>query len=194
MSRRQAQDQVADFYKGKQLRIIVASSTGGGFDLYARYVARYLGKHMPGNPTIIVQNMPGAGGLAAANHLYARAAKDGLTIGIIQGPLTYAQVGKSSNVQFDMRTFGWLGSANVTSDVCVFSKRVVIEKPADLLTKSIIVGGSGGSTEFNPNLLNALVGTKFNVVKGYASTNGMLPAIERGEVDGNVRLGLGQRA
>ena len=82
-------------------------------------------RHIPGNPTVIVQNMPGAGGLAAANHLYTRAEKDGLTIGIIQGPLTYAQVGKSSNVQFDMTKFGWLGSANVTSDVCVFSKRVV---------------------------------------------------------------------
>ena len=121
----QAQDAIADFYKGKQLRIIVASSSGGGFDLYGRFVSRYLGKHIPGHPTVIVQNMPGAGGLAAANHLYTRAEKDGLTIGIIQGPLTYAQVGKSSNVQFDMTKFGWLGSANVTSDVCVFSKRVV---------------------------------------------------------------------
>lgn len=180
----QAQDQVADFYKGKQIRIIAASSTGGGFDLYARYVARYLGKHMPGNPSVIVQNMPGAGGLAAANHLHTRAAKDGLTIGIIQGPLTYAQVGKSSNVQFDMRTFGWLGSANVTSNVCVFSKRAGIEKADDLLEKSVIVGASGGSTEFNPNLLNALVGTKFKLVKGYKSTSDIMPAIERGEVDG----------
>ena len=187
----QAQDQLADFYKGKQLRIIAASSTGGGFDLYARYVARYLGRHMPGNPSVIVQNMPGAGGLAAANHLHTRAAKDGLMIGIIQGPLTYAQVGKSSNVQFDMRTFGWLGSANVTSNVCVFSKRAGIANADDLLNKSVIIGGSGGSTEFNPNLLNALVGTKFNLVKGYKSTSDIMPAIERGEVDGVCGLGLG---
>jgi tripartite-type tricarboxylate transporter receptor subunit TctC len=180
----QAQDAIADFYKGKQLRIIVASSSGGGFDLYGRFISRHLGKHIPGHPNVIVQNMPGAGGLAAANHLYTRAEKDGLTIGIIQGPLTYAQVGKSSNVQFDMTKFGWLGSANVTSDVCVFSKRVTFDKPSDLLTKPIIIGGSGGSTEFNPNLLNALVGTKFKLVKGYGSTNSMLPAIERGEVEG----------
>src|SRR5262245_61943294 len=73
----QAQDQVAEFYKGKQIRIVAASATGGGYDLYARYVARHLGKHVPGNPTVIVQNMPGAGGLAASNHVYARAAKDG---------------------------------------------------------------------------------------------------------------------
>jgi tripartite-type tricarboxylate transporter receptor subunit TctC len=114
----QAQDQVAEFYKGKQVRIITASATGGGFDLYTRYLARHLGKHLPGHPSVIVQNMPGAGGLAASNHVYARAARDGATIGIIQGPLTYAQVGKSPNVAFDMREFGWLGSANMTSNTC----------------------------------------------------------------------------
>ncbi len=179
-----AQDPVADFYRGKQLRIITASAPGGGFDLYARFVARFIGRHIPGNPTVIVQNMPGAGGLTAANNIYARAPKDGLNIGIIQGPVTYAQVGRSPNVQFDMRSFGWLGSANVTSDVCVFSKRAGIDKPEDLLTKSVIIGGSGGSTDFNPNLLNALVGTKFNLVKGYHSTSAVMPAIERGEVEG----------
>src|SRR6476661_1975639 len=131
-----AQAQVAEFYRGKQIRIIVASGTGGGYDLYARYIARHLGKHVSGNPTVIVQNMPGAGGLAAANHLHTRAARDGLTIGILQGPLIYAQVGGSSNVSFDMRTFGWLGSANVTSNVCVFSKHAGIASAQDLLTKS----------------------------------------------------------
>ena len=178
------QQTVADFYKGKQIRIIAPSAAGGGFDLYARYLARHLGKHIPGNPSVIVQNMPGAGGLAASNHLHTRAAKDGLSIGILQGPLTYAQVGKSPNVQFDMRTFGWLGSANVTSNTCVFTKRAGIATANDLLTKTVVIGGSGGSTEFAPNLLNALLGTKFNIVKGYRSTGDVLPAIERGEVDG----------
>jgi len=174
----------ADFYKGKQIRIIAASAAGGGFDLYARYLSRHLGKHIPGNPTIIVQNMPGAGGLAAANHMYTRASKDGLTLGALQGPVTYAQVGKSPNVQFDMRAFGWLGSANITSNTCVFAKRVGMTTANDLLTKRVIIGASGGSTEFVPNLLNALVGTQFNIVKGYKSTTSILPAIERGEVDG----------
>ena len=180
----QAQDSIAEFYKGKQIRIIVPSASGGGFDLYARYIARHLGKHIPGNPGIIVQNMPGAGGLAAANHLHTRAAKDGLTIGTLQGPTTYAQVGKSPNVHFDMRTFGWLGSANITSNTCVFTKRAGIAGANDLLTKSVVIGGSGGSTEFAPNLLNALIGTKFTIVKGYKSTTSVLPAMERGEVDG----------
>lgn len=180
----QAQDAVADFYKGKQIRIIAASAAGGGFDLYARYLARHLGKHIPGNPTIIVQNMPGAGGLAAANHMFTRASKDGLTIGALQGPVTYAQVGKSPNAQFDMRAFGWLGSANVTSNTCVFSKRAGMTTGDDLLNKRVIIGASGGSTEFVPNLLNALVGTKLTIVKGYKSTTSIMPAIERGEVDG----------
>jgi tripartite-type tricarboxylate transporter receptor subunit TctC len=180
----QAQEPVADFYKGKQIRIIAASAAGGGFDLYARYLARHLGKHIPGNPTIIVQNMPGAGGLAAANHMYTRASKDGLTLGALQGPVTYAQVGKSPNVQFDMRAFGWLGSANVTSNTCVFAKRAGMTTGDDLLNKRVIIGASGGSTEFVPNLLNALLGTKLTIVKGYKSTTSILPAIERGEVEG----------
>jgi tripartite-type tricarboxylate transporter receptor subunit TctC len=180
----QAQDQAADFFKGKQIRIIVASGPGGGYDLYARYIARHLPRHIPGNPTVIVQNMPGAGGITSANYLYNRADKDGLTIAILQGPLTYAQLGNSHNVQFDMRRFGWLGSANFTSNTCVFSKRAGITGAQDLLTKTVTIASSGGSTEFAPNLLNALVGTKFHIVKGYHSTNTILPAIERGEVDG----------
>jgi tripartite-type tricarboxylate transporter receptor subunit TctC len=180
----QAQESVADFYKGKQVRIIVGSATGGGYDLYARHLARYLGKHIPGNPTVIVQNMPGAGGLAATNHLYARAPRDGLAIGIVQGTLTYAQVAKSPQAMFDMQQFGWLGSANMTSNICAFSPRAGIKTERDLLTKEVVIGASGGSTDFVPNLLNALVGTKFKLVKGYKSTSEVLPAIERGEVDG----------
>jgi tripartite-type tricarboxylate transporter receptor subunit TctC len=180
----QAQESVADFYRGKQVKMIVPSGTGGGFDLYARYVARHIGRHIPGNPSVIVQNMPGAGGLAAANFLHTRAPKDGLTIGTLQGPSTYAQVGKSPNVLFDMRTFGWLGSANVTSNTCVFTKRAGIKSANDLLTRTVVIGGSGGSTEYAPNLLNALVGTRFIIVKGYRSTTEVLPAMERGEVDG----------
>ncbi|MGH6769319.1 MAG: Bug family tripartite tricarboxylate transporter substrate binding protein [Xanthobacteraceae bacterium] len=179
-----AQDRIAEFYTGKQIRIIVPSAPGGGFDLYARYVGRHLGKHLPGNPGVIVQNMPGAGGLAATNHVYTRASRDGLTLGVLQGPLTYAQVGKSRNVQFDMRKFGWLGSANVTSNTCVFSPRAGIKAGDDLLKKAVIVGASGGSTEFVPNLLNALLETKFKIVKGYKSTSTILPAIESGEVNG----------
>jgi tripartite-type tricarboxylate transporter receptor subunit TctC len=179
-----AQDAVADFYRGKQIKIVVGSAAGGGYDLHARTLARRFGKYLPGNPTFIVQNMPGAGGLAATNFLATRAPRDGLTFGIVQGSQVYAQVGKSPNAQFDFRALGWLGSANMTSNVCVFSKHAGIASAQDVLTKKVVIGASGGSTEFVPNLLNSLVGTKFEIVKGYRSTTEMMPAIERGEVDG----------
>jgi tripartite-type tricarboxylate transporter receptor subunit TctC len=179
-----AQESVADFYRGKQIKIIVGSAAGSGYDVYARLLARHMGEHIPGSPSVIVQNMPGAGGLSATNDLYARAPRDGLTIGAIQGSLTFAQVGKSPNARFDMRKFGWLGSTNKTSNTCVFSPRATIGSARDLLEKKVIIGASGGSTDFVPNLLNALVGTKFEIVKGYKSTSAILPAIEGGEVDG----------
>src|SRR5262249_56960357 len=172
----QAQEPVAEFYKGKQIRIIVASATGGGYDLYARYVARHLGKHLAGAPTVILKNMPCGGGLAAGNHLYTRAGKDGLTIGVLQGTLVYAQVGNSPNVAFDVRRFGWLGSANVTSNTCVFSKRAGIAGGQDLLRKSVIIGGTGGSTQFVPQLLHPPIVPKFPIPKSDNSTTATLPS------------------
>ena len=98
-----AADPIADFYTGKTVRIVVGSAPGGGYDLYARHLSRHIGRHIPGNPTVIVQNMPGAGGLTATNFLYAKAPRDGTSFGIVQGTLIYAQAGNSPNVQFDMR-------------------------------------------------------------------------------------------
>src|SRR6185503_14688762 len=111
---------VEEFYKGKTINLAIGFSVGGGYDLYARHLSRHMGRHIPGNPTVIVQNMPGAGGLTATNFLYAKAPRDGTTFGIVQGTLIYAQAGNSVNAQFDMRKFGWLGSANNTSNICVF--------------------------------------------------------------------------
>ena len=179
-----AQDSVAGFYKGKTLSILVGSAPGGGYDLYARHVSRHMGKHIPGNPDIIVQNIPGAGGLTAANTLYARSPRDGSTIGHIQGPLSIRQIAGARNVQYDMRKFGWLGSANNTSNVCVLSPRVPVKTGKDLLTREIIIGGSGGSTTYIPSFLNAVAGTKFKIIAGYKSTNDIVLAIERGEVEG----------
>jgi tripartite-type tricarboxylate transporter receptor subunit TctC len=175
-----AQESVSEFYRGKQIKIIVGSDAGSGYDVYARLLARHIGEHIPGNPSILVQNMPGAGGLSATNHLYARAPRDGLTIGAIQGSLTFAQVGKSPNALFDMRKFGWLGSANNTSNTCVFSPRAGISNARDLLEKKVIIGASGGSTDFVPNLLNALIRTKFEIVKGYKSTSAVLASHRAG--------------
>lgn len=180
----QAQEPPASFYKGKQISILVGSAPGGGYDLYARHVARHMGKHMPGNPDFVVQNMPGAGGLIAANTLYTRAPRDGATIAHLQGPLSIRQIAGGRNVQYDMRKFGWLGSANNTSNVCVLSPRVPIKTAKDLLTREVIIGGSGGSTTFVPSFLNAVAGTKFKIITGYKSTSDVAIAIERGEVEG----------
>lgn len=179
-----AQDAVANFYRGKQVNILVGSAPGGGYDLYARHVARHFSRHIPGNPDMVVQNMPGAGGLIAANHLYTRAPRDGSTIGHIQGPLSIRQIAGARNVMYDMRKFGWLGSANNTSNVCVLSPRANIKTGKDLLSREIIIGGSGGSTTYIPSFLNAAAGTKFKIIAGYKSTNDIIIAIERGEVDG----------
>lgn len=179
-----AQEAGASFYRGKQVSIIVGSAPGGGYDLYARHVARHFSKHIPGNPDMVVQNMPGAGGLIAANHLYTRAPRDGSTIGHIQGPLSIRQIAGGRNVMYDMRKFGWLGSANNTSNVCVMSPRANIKTGKDLLSREIIIGGSGGSTTYIPSFLNAAAGTKFKIIAGYKSTNDIIVAIERGEVDG----------
>jgi tripartite-type tricarboxylate transporter receptor subunit TctC len=179
-----AADPIADFYKDKTVRIVVGSAPGGGYDLYARHLSRHMGRHIPGNPTVIVQNMPGAGGLTATNFLYAKAPRDGTTFGIVQGTLIYAQAGNSANAQFDMRKFGWLGSANNTSNICVFPKRTLPKEAKELLEREIIIGTSAGSTELIPTLLNNLAGTKFKMVRGFQSTTNVLLAIERGEVDG----------
>lgn len=179
-----AQDSVAGFYKGKAVNILVGSAPGGGYDLYARHVARHMGKHLPGNPDFVVQNMPGAGGLIAANTLYTRSPRDGSTIAHLQGPLSIRQIAGARNVQYDMRQFGWLGSANNTSNVCVVSPRTEVKTTKDLLTREIIIGGTGGSTTYIPSFLNTVTGTKFKVVAGYKSTSDIVIAIERGEVEG----------
>jgi tripartite-type tricarboxylate transporter receptor subunit TctC len=179
-----AQDSVAAFYKGKSLNLLVGSAPGGGYDLYARQVSRHMSRHLPGEPDIVVQNMPGAGGLIAANTLYTRSPRDGSTIGHIQGPLSIRQIAGGRNVQYDMRKFGWLGSANNTSNVCVLSPRAPIKTANDLLSREIIIGGSGGSTTYVPSFLNAVAGTRFKIIAGYKSTNDVVIAIERGEVEG----------
>lgn len=179
-----AQQGVADFYRGKQLNLLVGSAPGGGYDLYARHVARHMSEHIPGNPDIVVQNMPGAGGLIVANHLYTRAPRDGSTIAHIQGPLGIRQIAGARNVMYDMRKFGWLGSANNTSNVCVMAPRLGVKSAKDLVSREIVIGGSGGSTTYIPSFLNTVAGTKFKIISGYKSTNDVVIAIERGEVDG----------
>jgi tripartite-type tricarboxylate transporter receptor subunit TctC len=173
----------AEFYAGKQLSVVVGSGVGGGYDLYARLLARHYGRHVPGNPTLVVKNMPGGGGLTQANYLYNAALPDGLTIGMMQNTLPLNQLGNSRNVKFDFRKFGWIGNLNVLSTTCALSSRVEVKRPQDLKGE-ILIGNTGGSTSMIPMLLNNLAGMQFKMVEGYPSTGSVLLAIERGEVNG----------
>ncbi|HTK12168.1 MAG TPA: hypothetical protein VL402_00055 [Xanthobacteraceae bacterium] len=174
----------AEFYKGKTVSLIVSSAVGGGYDLYARFLSRYMGRHLPGNPTVIVKNMPGASGITAANYLYSVAPHDGLTLGILQNTITLNQLGKIASVKFDMRRFGWLGSMSIASSVCALTGPAKTLTAKDLFSKEVIIGASGGSTSMMPDLLNNLAGMHLKVVRGYASTGNVVLAMERGEVNG----------
>jgi tripartite-type tricarboxylate transporter receptor subunit TctC len=179
-----AADPVADFYRGKQIAMIVPSAPGGGYDLYGRFIARHLGRHIPGNPTFVVKNLPGAGGIAAANYLYSIAPPDGLTIGIVQNTVTLNQLAKMSSVKFDVRQFGWLGNASVASSICAFSGNAAGLAGNDLFEKEVVLAGAGGSPTIVPALLNSLAKTRFKVIAGYPSTASGLLAMQNGEVSG----------
>ena len=181
-----AAQSVADFYKGKQITMIVGSSPGGGYDAQGRLVARHISKHIPGNPGMVVQNMPGAGSLQATNHLYNLAAKDGTVIGIVQRGMLTAKLTSPQGVRFDIEKFNWIGNLASETAVTVVWHDSPIKTVEDLFSKETIVGGTGPTidTETTPRLYNALLGTKFRIVGGYPGTSEVLLAMERGEVMG----------
>ena len=176
----------ADFFRGRQIELIISSAVGGGYDAYGRFLARHMGRFIPGNPTIVVKNMPGAGGRIAANYLAIRAPRDGSSFGILQNTLTLDQLAKTPNINFDMRQFNWIGSMNVLSTLCVMSQHAQLENAQAMLEREFVVGASnmGSSLSIIPHILNSLVGTKFRIVQGYAGTNEVLLAMERKEMTG----------
>jgi tripartite-type tricarboxylate transporter receptor subunit TctC len=177
---------VEDFYKGKQIRLIVGSSPGDGYDLWSRLIARHLARHVPGRPGIVVQNMPGAGTITATNHLFSVAPKDGTAFGSFSRSLPSQAVLNRPNIRFDPRQFGWLGSPETVNRVCTVSTASKAKTIDDVFTQEVLVGGIGAGMvpTFLPTLLNKLMGTKFRVVEGYGSTGAVFLAIERGELDG----------
>jgi tripartite-type tricarboxylate transporter receptor subunit TctC len=182
-----AQNPVADFYKKHDtIRLIVGSEPGGGYDGYARLLARHLGKYIPGNPTIVVQNMPGAGGIVAANYLYNAAPKDGTAIAQVQRLVPFVQIMGEPGPQFETAKFNWLGSLASEVTVCVAWKASTDVKTfADAQKKELIIGGSGpNDTETVPAILNNVLGAKFKIVSGYPSSTAITLAMERGEVQG----------
>lgn len=181
--------QGASLYEGKTITIVVGYKPGGGYDRYARLIGKFLPKYIPGNPGAIVQNMPGASSVIAANHLYSIAKPDGLTIGTFNNATVVAQLIKVEGVRFDLSKFGWLGSA--ASDAVILTVRADLPyKTADDLrkVKQFVVGttGPGSSTHDFPALLDEFAGFNFKLVPGYSSSADVMLALERKEVDGRA--------
>jgi len=175
---------VEDFYKGRTVSLVIGYSPGTGYDIYARLLARFIGRHIPGSPTVIAQNMPGAGSLKAANYVYAVAPKDGSVI---------ATIGRSAplepilgDAQFDGRSFTWLGSIASSSSLCATWHATGIKTWQDALTKPFALAGEGSGSEPDnfARILKNVFGAKVKLVTGYPGGNEMNLAIERGEVDG----------
>ncbi len=176
---------VAEFYAGKQINLIVGASPGGGYDTQARLVARHLGKHIAGNPTVVVQNMPAAGSLAATNHIYNAAAKDGTVIALVMRGMLLIRNWNPSSVRFDLGRLNWLGSINSEVAVTAAWHTAPHKAAKDLFEQELIVGGTTGvDPETTPRLLNALLGTKFKIINGYPGTTEIILAMERGELQG----------
>src|SRR6267143_126538 len=177
----------AEFYKGKTVEFYIGYSVGGGYDLYARTIARHIGKHIPGNPTVVPKNMEGAGSLRLANWLFRVGAKDGSVIGTIGRGTAFDPILGQQGAQFDGTKFTWIGSANNEVSVCVsWNATSGIAKFDDLLTKEMTVGGTAGSADTDqfPRIVNGVLGTKMRIVSGYPGGNDIVLAMERGEVKG----------
>jgi tripartite-type tricarboxylate transporter receptor subunit TctC len=175
----------ADFYKGKTVEIYIGYSVGGAYDVYARLLARHMGKHLPGRPTVVNKNMEGAGSLRLANWLYNVAPKDGTVFGIIGRGIPFDPLLGGSG-QFDATKFSWIGSANDEVSICAAWHATPVNTFADLLTRDMIVGGtaSGADTDQFPKIVNGVLGAKMRVISGYPGGNEITLAMERGEVQG----------
>jgi tripartite-type tricarboxylate transporter receptor subunit TctC len=183
-----AQAQIpAEFYKGKNVELYIGYSVGGGYDIYARLLAKHMGKHIPGNPNVLPKNMEGAGSLRLANWLYNVAPKDGTAFGIIgRGTAFDPLLGRGRGAQFEAAKYTWLGSANDEVSVCVAWHTSGIRRFEELMTKELTVGGTGAAADTDqfPRIMNAMLGTKMKIVTGYPGGNDVGLAMERGEVNG----------
>ena len=176
------------FYQSKTIVFIVGTAPGGGFDTYTRIIARHFGKKVPGNPTIIVNNMPGAGTLIAANYMYKSAKPDGLTIGLFSGSMIIKDVLGEKGVEFDGRKFRWLGTPAPERHVCVLTEKSGIKTLDDWLAAKVPMRfgslGPGNATSGVPEVLKAILGLPIKVVEGYKGTSDIRIAAEAGELEG----------
>lgn len=175
----------AEFYKGKELRFIIPSGAGGGYDAYARLLTRHIGDHIPGHPRIIAENMPGASGVRGTNWLYKQAPKDGTVFGSTYNTLLTEPLLGDTATEFDPTKFNWIGSITTQYNACLVWNSSPIKSIEDAKKREVKVSTTGlsGNSAKTPLMLNQLIGTKFKVIAGYTTT-GMRYAVERGEVDG----------
>jgi tripartite-type tricarboxylate transporter receptor subunit TctC len=176
---------VADFYRGKQIRVIVGSSPGD-YDTWARVIARHMRNHVPGNPNFVVENMPGAGSLIAANYLYAKAAQDGTVLGSVSRNIPNYAFMKQANANYDPLKFNWIGSPEMTHRACYARADSGVTRPEHLFERELMMGGDGAGTSLSemPILLRNLLGMKFKVIDGYKGSADVVLAIQRNEVGG----------
>lgn len=174
----------ADFFKNREVRLVIGQEPGTTYDLYARSVSRFLAKHLPGKVNFVAVNMPGAGSVVALNNLYNNAANDGSVIGAINPGAVVMPILHPETALYDSRKFGWIGSVSRETEVIVVRQDTPVRTLADVLQMEVIVGGTGGASSVLPTMLNGTIGTKFKVVNGYKGSSAAFLAMQRGEVQG----------
>jgi tripartite-type tricarboxylate transporter receptor subunit TctC len=188
LSGRAANASTHDFYTGKTVRFIAGSLPGTGHDLYARAIARHFGKHLPGKPRVLVQNIVGAGGVLALNHMYNVVKPDGLTVANFPGGNILLELTKEPGVQFQSTKLSWLGSANSEVAVCIARHDMGVKSVADVTrtAKPLVLGagGPGSTLALHPEAMNVVLGTNFKVIAGYKGVGEIYTALERREIDG----------
>jgi tripartite-type tricarboxylate transporter receptor subunit TctC len=179
-------DPIEDFYKGKTISMVVSSSTGGGYDTLSRMLTKYITRHLPGNPNIVIRNMPGAGGIVATNHLYSIAAKDGTVIGGVQNNTPFEPLFGTKEAQYDASKFFWLGSPSVETSILTIWHTSPVNNLEGARRIELKMGSSGANStpSFYGRLLNETLGLKLKLIVGYPGQNDALLAMERGELDG----------
>ena len=178
-----ASAQTPDELKDKTVTVYVAFAPAGGYDQYARLFARHLGRHLPGNPTVVPSNMPGANGLVAANYLFNTAPRDGTAIGFLYQAISQDQVILGSKVQYDAPKFSWIGRVTSTTEILYTWHRVPVRRIEDLVKREVIIAAAGPMVGVYTRLLNSSMGAKFKIVRGYKGTQEIHVALERGEIE-----------
>ena len=176
-----------ELYAGKTISVLVGGTAGGGFDTISRIMANHMGRYIPGNPSFVVRDMPGGGGIVVANHTYNVAPKDGTTLAYVGPVVVQPLLSPDDNrIQFDAKKFTWVGSLGLTHSILFAWHKTPFLTAQDLFQREMIVGGTGAAstTDIYPKVLNAVLGTKFKLITGYQGSKETLIAIERGEADG----------